>query len=154
MRTQILRVLLPCGALIAVITACAAGVKPQPTEAGDALTSAPRGKVVTSDDIQGNPGESIEKFLSARFSGVWVTRAADGGIAVRIRGSTSLMGKNEPLYVIDGIPIEPGPNGSLTGINPNDIASIEVLKDAASTTLYGLRGANGVIIIKTKKPVQ
>ena len=75
-------------------------------------------------------------------------------MAVRIRGGSSIQGNNEPLYIIDGIPIEPGPNGSLTGINPNDIASIEVLKDAASTTLYGVRGANGVIIIKTKHPPQ
>jgi TonB-dependent SusC/RagA subfamily outer membrane receptor len=56
------------------------------------------------------------------------------------------------LYVIDGVPITPGPGGSLSGINPSDIASIEVLKDAVSTTMYGSRGANGVILIKTKKP--
>jgi TonB-dependent SusC/RagA subfamily outer membrane receptor len=90
----------------------------------------------------------------ARIPGIWVTRTANGGLAIRIRGGTSILGNNEPLYIIDGIPIEPGPNGALTGINPNDIASIEVLKDAASTTLYGMRGANGVIIIKTKHPPQ
>jgi TonB-dependent SusC/RagA subfamily outer membrane receptor len=90
----------------------------------------------------------------ARIPGIWVTRTADGGVAIRIRGGTSILGNNEPLYIIDGVPIEPGPNGALTGINPNDIASIEVLKDAASTTLYGMRGANGVIIIKTKHPPQ
>jgi TonB-dependent SusC/RagA subfamily outer membrane receptor len=83
---------------------------------------------------------------------VTVSRAADGGISVRIRGTTSFYGSNEPLYVIDGMTIQPGPNGSLTGINPYDIESIKVLKDPAETALYGMRGANGVIVIKTKKP--
>ena len=90
----------------------------------------------------------------ARFPGVWVGRTPDGQLSNRIRGGSSINASNEPLYVIDGIPIEPGPNNGLTGINPNDIASIEVLKDAASLTEYGMRGANGVIIIKTKHPPQ
>lgn len=89
-----------------------------------------------------------------RFPGVWVTRTPDGGIAIRIRGATSFRGGTEPLYVLDGIPIQPGPGGGLSGINPYDIASIEVLKDAASTAMYGVRGANGVIVIKTKRPDQ
>ena len=79
-----------------------------------------------------------------------MSRAADGGIAVRIRGVSSFYGNNEPLYVLDGMPIQPGPNGSLTGINPYDIESIKVLKDPADTAIYGIRGANGVIVIKTK----
>ncbi len=87
----------------------------------------------------------------AKVPGVWITRTADGGIAVRIRGTTSLHGNNAPLYVVDGLPIQPGPNGSLTGVNPYDIESIQVLKDAASTSMYGARGANGVIVIKTKR---
>jgi len=87
-----------------------------------------------------------------RFPGVDVRRTADGGIAVRIRGATSIRGSNEPLYVVDGIPIQPGPNGSLTGINPHDIATIQVLKDPAETAMYGMRGANGVIVITTKRP--
>jgi len=83
-------------------------------------------------------------------AGVTVTRTADGGISVRIRGQSSFYGNTEPLFVIDGLPIQPGPGGSLLGINPHDIASIEVLKDAASMAFYGVRGANGVILIKTK----
>ena len=122
------------------------GVSPEP-QADD------RPKV-TAEDIERTPGQSIEEVLGTRFAGVVVTRAADGGIAVRIRGSTSILGSNEPLYVIDGVPIRPGPGGSLFGINPHDIESIEVLKDAASTTMYGVRGANGVIVIKTKRPDQ
>ncbi len=109
---------------------------------------------MTAEDIQRTPAAPFEQILTAKFPGVWVTRTADGGISVRIRGTTSIEGSNEPLYVLDGIPIQAGPYGSLTGIVPADIASIEVLKDAISTTMYGLRGANGVILIKTKRPDQ
>jgi len=107
---------------------------------------------VTSEDIQRNPGEPIEQVLQSRFPGVEVTRTPDGGIAVRIRGVTSLNGNTEPLYVVDGIATEAQPGGVLTGINPYDIESIRVLKGAADTAMYGVRGANGVIVIKTKRP--
>ncbi len=80
-----------------------------------------------------------------------VTRAPDGSVAVRIRGNSSINGNFEPLYVLDDLEIRPGPGGALTGINPHDIASIEVLKDAASLSFYGVRAANGVILIKTKQ---
>ena len=113
--------------------------------------SRPRRRTVTAEDIQGTPGKPIEELLMSRFPGVQVTRAPDGGIAIRIRGATSIHGSNEPLYVIDGVPIRPGPGGSLFGINPYDIESIEVLKDPASTTMYGMRGANGVVVITTKR---
>ncbi|MEX1185749.1 MAG: TonB-dependent receptor plug domain-containing protein [Gemmatimonadaceae bacterium] len=109
---------------------------------------------MTAEDIQRTPSVPLEEQLRSEFPGVWLTRTPDGRIAVRIRGATSMVGSNEPLFVIDGIPIEPGPNGALTGIVPNDIKSIEVLKDAASTAFYGLRGANGVVVIKTKRPGQ
>jgi TonB-dependent SusC/RagA subfamily outer membrane receptor len=109
---------------------------------------------VTSDDIERSPGQSIEEILKGRVAGVTVTRSDDGGIAVRIRGVTSLYGSNEPLYVLDGVPITPGPGGSLTGIDPYDIESIKVLKDPAETALYGMRGANGVIEIKTKRALR
>jgi len=107
---------------------------------------------VTSEDLDRQPGKPIEEALMGRFPGVEVTRTAGGGIAVRIRGTTSITGSNEPLYVVDGIPIQAGPNGTLTGINPYDIATIQVLKDPAETAIYGMRGANGVIVIKTKRP--
>ena len=113
--------------------------------------SRPRGRTVTAEDIQRTPGKPIEELLMSRFPGVVVTRTPDGGIAVRIRGTTSIHGSNEPLYVIDGLSIRSGPGGGLTGINPYDIESIEVLKDPASTTMYGVRGANGVIVITTKR---
>ncbi|MEP6904666.1 MAG: TonB-dependent receptor plug domain-containing protein [Gemmatimonadales bacterium] len=106
--------------------------------------------IVTSEDLERSPTESIEKTLMSKVPGIWVTRTSDGGIAIRIRGTSSLMGNTDPLYIIDDVPINPGPNGALTGINPHDIASIEVVKDATGTAMYGVRGANGVIIIKTK----
>jgi TonB-dependent SusC/RagA subfamily outer membrane receptor len=106
---------------------------------------------VTAEDIDRQRGESLEEILAGRISGVEVYRTP-GGIAVRIRGGTSIYGSNEPLYVIDGVPVTPGPGGNLTGINPYDIESIKVLKDPVDTTMYGIRGANGVIVIKTKDP--
>ena len=108
---------------------------------------------VTADDIQRTTGDDqqIEKSLAGRVAGVVVTRTPDGGIAVRIRGGSSLYGNNAPLYVVDGMAVEVGPTGALTGINANDIESIKVLKDPAETAMYGSRGANGVIVIRLKK---
>src|SRR5207237_9568194 len=104
--------------------------------------------------IDRHPGQPIEQVLMGRFPGVTVPRAPDGAVSVRIRGTTSIRGSNEPLYVIDGVEIEPGPGGSLTGINPHDIATIEVVKDPAGEAMYGVRGANGVIVIDTKRREQ
>jgi TonB-dependent SusC/RagA subfamily outer membrane receptor len=108
--------------------------------------------MVDSQDIDRQPGRDIERALHGRIAGVVVSPSSDGGISVRIRGATSGH-SSEPLYILDGLPIQPGPNGTLTGINPSDIESIRVLKDAADTAMYGSRGANGVIVIKTKRPV-
>jgi len=107
---------------------------------------------VTAADIERNSGEPIEKILQAKVPGLSITRTADGGIAVQIRGPSSFHGNNAPLYVIDDVAIQPGPGGALTGINPHDIESIRVLKDPADTGIYGMRGANGVIVVTTKKP--
>ena len=96
----------------------------------------------------------LERKLAAKVPGLFISHTPDGSIAIRIRGNSSIEGSNEPLYVIDGTPVNGGPGGSLTGINPKDIASIEVLKDATATSFYGVRGANGVIVIKTKRSSQ
>jgi TonB-dependent SusC/RagA subfamily outer membrane receptor len=113
----------------------------------------PRAKQsVTADDIERQTGEPIEKVLQDKVSGVMVSRTPDGGIAVQIRGASSALGINEPLYVIDGAPMQAGPGGALTGVNPHDIESIKVLKDPADIGIYGIRGANGVILITTKRP--
>ncbi len=148
-----LRVLLPAGVVMGLLAGCARSSDTGQGEVRDAPDeSRPSGVVVTAEDIERAPGQSIEEVLMSKFPGVQVERAADGGLVVRIRGRTSIRGSNEPLYVIDGMPIKPGPGGSLQGINPYDIETIEVLTDPASTTMYGVRGANGVIVIKTKRP--
>jgi iron complex outermembrane receptor protein len=120
--------------------------EPQPAPA-----SSSRG-TVTANDISQQPGKPIEEILAGRIAGVQVGRDETGALTVRIRGGSSINGPNEPLYVIDGISIQPGPGGSLAGINPSDIESIQVLRDAMATASYGVRGANGVIVIKMKKP--
>ena len=143
-----MRAMLSLGVVLGVAAGCASG-------GASAPTPSPReNSTVTSEDIerQGATDEPLEKVLQGRVAGVTVTRAVDGGIAVRIRGASSIYGNAEPLYVLDGVAIQPGPNGSLTGINPSDIESIKVLKDPAETAMYGVRGANGVIVIKTKRP--
>jgi iron complex outermembrane receptor protein len=106
--------------------------------------------VATADQWSGQNAADAQELFEGRFPGVQVSRTPDG-IAVRIRGASSLYGENEPLYVVDGMTIQPGPGGALVGINPGDIEKIEVLKDIGSTAMYGSRGANGVILIKTKR---
>jgi TonB-dependent SusC/RagA subfamily outer membrane receptor len=136
-----------------LVSACASSGRTGPRVPTFAPPSdAPALPAVTAEDIQRTPGVSLEEQMAAKFPGVWIARTADGGISVRIRGATSLLGNTEPLFVLDGLPLMSGPGGSLTGIVPNDIESIEVLKDAAAATIYGMRGANGVIIITTKRP--
>jgi len=135
-----------------VVAACSSGGGTRTNTPAPETSKA--GQTVTATDVQNTPSGSIEKSLEGRFPGVTVFRTAEGGLAIRVRGAASANGPNAPLYVVDGVAVEPGPNGDLMGLNPYDIESIKVLKDAASTTMYGVRGANGVIVIKTKKPHQ
>ena len=100
---------------------------------------------------------SIQNALAGRVAGVQITQtdnAPGAGVRVLIRGGSSLTGGNEPLYVIDGFPIIPDESDPATNpladISPNQIESVEVLKDASATAIYGAQGANGVIIITTK----
>ncbi|MGH7603280.1 MAG: TonB-dependent receptor plug domain-containing protein [Gemmatimonadaceae bacterium] len=138
-----------CGLLAGVTTGCASGNGgPQLDDVAPVSSSV--SSIVTSKDLDRSPDESIEMALQAHVPGVTIGRSANGGLSVQIRGISTLMGGTEPLYVIDGTPIQPGPNGALDGINPHDIASIEVLKDPVSLSFYGVRAGNGVIIIKTK----
>jgi TonB-dependent starch-binding outer membrane protein SusC len=138
------RLLLPLGFAAVLVAGCKSGQRSTNT------TPPPSASELTSKDIEQAPGQSIEEILKGRVAGVTVTRT-DGGISVRIRGASSLYANTEPLYVLDGVAIQPGAGGSLTGIDPYDIESIEVLKDPADTAMYGMRGANGVIVIKTKR---
>lgn len=134
-------------ALAALLFACASSSNAPRTTS----TPAASGTVISGEQLQQSPGEPIEKTLAARSPGVTIGRAPDGSLSVRIRGGTSVSGNNEPLYILDGTPFVPGIGGALTGINPYDIESIRVLKDAADLSMYGARGANGVIVIKTKQ---
>lgn len=147
------RVAVSCGLLAGLISGCASGNAALP-QRDPILTAAPQNNIVTSEDLDRTPVESIERALAAKVPGLYISHTDDGTIAIRIRGNSSIQGSNEPLYVIDGTPMNAGPGGSLAGINPKDIASIEVLKDAVSTSFYGVRGANGVIVIKTKRAAQ
>ena len=122
-------------------------------------------------NIQGNEltesaenAQTVDETLSGRISGVFVTQnsgAPGAGARINIRGLSSINGDNQPLYVIDGVPviITPRDEGSLSverenpllALNPQDIESVDVLKDASSAAIYGARAANGVIIITTKR---
>ncbi|MEO1012466.1 MAG: TonB-dependent receptor [Bacteroidota bacterium] len=104
---------------------------------------------VTSEAYEDQPITRVEEALQGRAAGVTVARAngqPGGAIRVRVRGVNSITGDNSPLVVIDGVL-----GGDLATINPNDIASMDILKDASATAVYGVRGANGVIIITTKR---
>ncbi|SHN33259.1 TonB-linked outer membrane protein, SusC/RagA family [Cyclobacterium lianum] len=105
---------------------------------------------VKSEEINAFPTTNVMQALSGRAAGVQVIQnsgAPGSGISVRIRGTNSIQGGNEPLYVIDGFPF----SGNPTNLNNFDIESIEVLKDASATAIYGSRGANGVVLITTKQ---
>jgi TonB-linked SusC/RagA family outer membrane protein len=126
---------------------------------------------VGAETIKSLPTNTFEQALQGRVPGVQVTQgnaAPGGGMSIRIRGNSSITGNSEPLYVVDGVPIINN-NGSATvggvggeggfgndqnalaSLNPNDIESIEILKDASAAAIYGSRGANGVVIITTKR---
>ena len=115
------------------------------------------------------PIATLDQMLAGTSAGVQVTTASSepgGALSIRVRGTSSITGNSEPLYVIDGFPIENDIEGSSVGnagrerttppnplstLNPSDIESISILKDASSTAIYGARGANGVVIITTKQ---
>ncbi|HEV8382594.1 MAG TPA: TonB-dependent receptor plug domain-containing protein [Gemmatimonadales bacterium] len=110
--------------------------------------SSPRGSgtIITAADIEREPGMPLEQLLLARIPGLTIARNEDGQRVISLRGS----GK-EMLVVLNGVPLAPNASGNLNAINRNDIESITVLRDAASTSSYGSRGANGVILIRTKQ---
>lgn len=104
---------------------------------------------LTANDIKDRPVSRIGQAMEGKMPGVVVrttTGTPGAALQIRVRGSASITAGNDPLYVLDGVPVS-----DLGDINPDDIASIEVLKDAASAAIYGSRGSNGVVLITTKK---
>jgi TonB-dependent starch-binding outer membrane protein SusC len=104
---------------------------------------------VKEGEIKAIPVVALDRAMQGRAAGVLVTANSarpGGGSTIRIRGTGSVNAGNEPLYVIDGYP-----TGDLNSINPNDIESLEILKDASATAIYGSRGSNGVVIVTTKR---
>lgn len=119
---------------------------------------------VQSEDIKDMVVTSADALLQGKAAGVQVVQnsgSPGGEVFVRVRGTASLRGDSRPLYVIDGVPMNNTPNNRLEAggqplspladINPNDIESMEILKDAAATAIYGARGSNGVVLITTKR---
>jgi len=105
---------------------------------------------ISAEQVAETPIARADQILQGRAAGVQVTQTNSepgGNVSIRIRGTNSINTGNEPLFVVDGFPGA----GDLNSINPSDIESIEVLKDASATAIYGSRGANGVILITTKK---
>jgi TonB-linked SusC/RagA family outer membrane protein len=121
---------------------------------------------ISKEELSTLPLTSPDQALQGKVAGVQVTQTSGepgGGVTIRIRGGNSIQASNEPLFVVDGIPFFNALNNSdgglkavpasnpLTTLNPNDIESIDILKDASATAIYGSRGANGVVLITTKK---
>lgn len=121
---------------------------------------------VAAEDVQNQPVAGIDAALQGKAAGVQVSQNSGEpgtGISVRVRGAASLSASNQPLYVVDGVPIANDPLAqqlfpagreaptAITGLNPNEIESITVLKDAASAAIYGSRASNGVVMITTKR---
>ncbi len=119
---------------------------------------------VKAEDIQNLPSASVDQLVQGRAAGVQISANSGtpgGGMFVRVRGTTSITASSDPLYVIDGIPVVSAPLESqgtggqrtnpLADLNPADIESVEVLKDASATAIYGARAANGVVLITTKR---
>ncbi|MCB9264286.1 MAG: TonB-dependent receptor [Lewinellaceae bacterium] len=108
---------------------------------------------VGAEKVSEFPTFEVSQALKGRAAGVQVSQNSGrpgGRIQVRVRGNNSMIGSNEPLYVVDGYPI----TGDISFLNPSDIASIDILKDASATAIYGSRGANGVVIVTTKRGSQ
>ena len=113
---------------------------------------------IKTDQLLERPASSLNQALAGRMAGVQVNNNSGrpgGRTTVRVRGFSSINSSNNPLYVVDGVMLPQGTLNQFTNaidyLNPNDIVSVEVLKDASSTAIYGARGANGVILVTTKK---
>lgn len=141
MRASLLHVALFASMSIAVAGGCASSHAGQP---GATPARPPQGNDELSDPLQ--------RLLQHKSPGLVIARSPSGFItATVVQGQTSFYSGTDPLYIVDDLPFRPGPNGELSGINPYDIESIKLLTRPEDVSLYGVRGGNGVILVKTKK---
>ena len=134
-------------ATLVLVVACAGALGGcAPSRAGPSASAEPE----SAAGPKKAKGQTMEEIFSGKFPGVRVFRAPGGGISLRIRNAGTLVNDGEPLFLVDGVRIMSG-NGGLLFINPADIETIEVLKDMASLSFYGIQGANGVVLITTKR---
>jgi len=141
--TKVTHTFLP---LLLVLTACSHRKAAPPT-----ADSRPPDTVLTGDDIRRSPGQSLEQLLLARVPGLTIERAADGHSKLVLRGKNTILGDDEVLFVVNGVPLGPAVSGNLAAVDIHDIETVQVLRDAAATAAYGIRGSNGVILIRTKE---
>ena len=105
---------------------------------------------VSGDRLNEVSVSSLESALQGRSAGVYVDQGGNkpgDGASIRIRGNRSITANNDPLFVVDGVPV----SGGIRDLNPQDVESIEILKDASATAIYGARGSNGVVLVTTKR---
>lgn len=153
---------LPGAALAALLAGCGPKVPPADAPAGERVEVGYG--TLRREDLTGSVASlsteqldqrrvtRVEELILGRVAGVQVHRLPGGRYSVRVRGAASIVGDGEPLYVLDGVPLQSlGPGTTLDGIAPADVARIDVLKDAASASIYGVQGANGVILITTRR---
>lgn len=117
-------------------------------KARDKLTTSVQS--VTQNDLHGVHYARVEDMIQGRVSGVTVIRRG-GAVSLRVRGMSSIVGSNEPLIVVDGVPSSLSVDRTLRSLHPGDIERIDVLKDAGAAAIYGARAANGVVVFTTKR---
>lgn len=150
------------GALVAVLAGC--GGSTPPPRAGPSADDVAVGygtqerqdmtgsiASLSAKDLDHLRVGRVEELLMDRVPGLQVSRMANGDLSIRIRGTRSFLGNNDPLVVVDGTPLGGNAGSTLNMLSPQSIARIDVLKDGSATAVYGSRGANGVILITTKR---
>jgi TonB-dependent starch-binding outer membrane protein SusC len=152
-------------AALAALLASACGANPHPAalvQAADSVDTGygaqAAGRVATAvASVSPGPGTAqrytrVEEMLLGRVAGVQVVRTARGGFSVRVRGAGGALHSGEPLFVVDGVSLSAyRPGHALEAVLPSDVARIDVLRDAAAAAMYGSRGANGVIVVTTRR---
>jgi len=139
---------LPCLTIVAGLVLACTHRNPSQAEGATPPPRLPAG-AMSADEPARQRATTLDQLLAGRISGVIVTPAPGGGITVRMGGPTSFYSGQQPLVVVDGMPVEVS-GGTLSWLDPHDIEYIQALKDPSQTAIYGVRGSNGVILIRTK----